>query len=69
MGGVDRDLVVGTVAALDAQVVRLQVDLEVGQDQALLDEGPDDPGHLVAVELDDGVFDFDLGHLGRVWGG
>ena len=31
-----------------------------GQDQLLLDERPDDPGHLVAVELDDRVGDFDL---------
>ena len=62
VGGVDRDLVVGGVAALDAEVVVLQVDVEVRQDQLLLDERPDDAGHLVAVELDDRVVDLDLGH-------
>ena len=41
----------------------MQVDVEIGQDQLLLDEVPDDPGHLVAVELDDRVVDFDLRHL------
>ena len=53
-GGVDGDLVVGGVAVLDAEVVVLQVDVEVRQDQRVLDELPDDPGHLVAVEFDDG---------------
>jgi hypothetical protein len=64
VGGVDRDLVVGLVALLDRQVVVLQVDVEVRQDQLVLDELPDDSGHLVAVELDDRVLDLDLGHGG-----
>src|SRR5690606_7034543 len=62
VGGVDGDLVVGGVAGLDAQVVVLQVDVEVRQDQLVLDELPDDAGHLVAVELDDRVLDLDLRH-------
>ena len=60
--GVDRDLVVGRVAALDAEVEVLQVDVEVRQDQLVLDELPDDPGHLVAVEFDDGISHLDLRH-------
>jgi hypothetical protein len=35
VGRVDRDLVVGLVAVLDAEVVVLQVDVEVRQDQLL----------------------------------
>jgi hypothetical protein len=62
VGRVDGDLVVGAVALLDAEVVVFQVDVEIGQDQLLLDEVPDNPRHLVAVELDDGVLDLDLGH-------
>ena len=54
----------GGVAALDPEVVVLQLHVEVGQDQLLLDERPDDPRHLVAVELDDGVLHLDLGHVG-----
>ena len=65
VGRVDGDLVVGGVTLLDAQVVVLQVDVEVRQDQLLLDELPDDAGHLVAVELDDRVLHLDLGHAGR----
>ena len=62
MSGIDRDLIVGLIAILDTQVVVLQIDIEVFQDQFVLDELPDDAGHLVAVELDDGVFHLDLGH-------
>ena len=61
-GRIDGDLVVGRVAVLDRQVVILQVDVEIGQDQALLDERPDDAGHLVAVHFDDGVCNLDDGH-------
>ena len=62
VGRVHRDLVVGLVAILDAQVVVLQVDVEIGEDQLLLYEAPDDPGHFVAVELDDGLLHLDPGH-------
>src|SRR6478672_10209577 len=41
---VDGDLVVGGVAVLDAEVVVVELDVEVREDQPLLDEGPDDPG-------------------------
>ena len=46
-----------SVASRDSidEVVVLQVDVEVGQDQLLLDERPDDASHLVAVEFDDRV--------------
>src|SRR6266496_3555655 len=59
---VDGHLVVGGVPALDRKVVVLQVYVQVRQDQLLLDELPDDPRHLVAVELDDGIGYLDLGH-------
>jgi hypothetical protein len=60
--GVDGDLVVGGVPVLDAQVVVVKVDVQVRVDQLVLDELPDDAGHLVAVELDDRPLDLDLGH-------
>ena len=49
------DLVVGLVAILDAEVVVLEVHVEIGVDQLVLDELPDDPRHLIAVHLDDGA--------------
>jgi hypothetical protein len=65
VGGVDGDLVVGLVAVLDAEVVVLEVDVEVRVDQLVLDELPDDPGHLVTVELDDGALYLDLRHVSK----
>jgi hypothetical protein len=62
-GGLDRHLVVGGVAMLDPEVVVLERHVEVGVDQLVLDGLPDDPGHLVAVELDDGVRHLDLRHV------
>ncbi len=64
VGGVDRDLVVGLVALLDAQVVIQQIHIEIGVDQLVLDILPDDPGHLVAVEFDDRVLHLDFRHCG-----
>jgi len=63
VGGIDGDLVLRLVALLDAEVVIPEVDVEIGQDQLFLDEGPDDPRHLVAIELDHGVGDLDLRHV------
>ena len=37
LGGIDRDLVVGGVAVLDAEVVVVEVDVEIGVDQLVLD--------------------------------
>src|SRR5262249_22672546 len=62
VGRVDGHLVPGGVAVLDGQVEMLQLDIEVGQDQLFADLLPDDPGHLVAVELDDRVGYLDLRH-------
>ncbi len=47
-------LIVGLIAVFDAEIVILQLDVEIGQDQLVLDEAPDDARHLVAVELHDG---------------
>ncbi len=63
VGGVDGDLIVGGVAVLDRQIVIFDVEVEIGQDQLVLDQLPDDAGHLVAVEIDDRVRHLDLRHM------
>jgi hypothetical protein len=63
VGGVDRDLVVCRIAMLDAEVVVLEWDIEIRKDQLVFDRLPDDPCHLVAIEFDDRIGDFDLRHL------
>jgi hypothetical protein len=64
LGGVERDLVVCLVAVGQAEVVVFEVDVQVGVDEFVFDVLPDDAGHLVAVQLDDGVLDLDFGDLG-----
>jgi hypothetical protein len=64
VGGIDCDLIIGLVALLHAEVVVLQLDVEIREDQALADPLPDDPRHLVAVDLHDRVRNLDLRHAG-----
>ncbi|CAG9096414.1 unnamed protein product, partial [Plutella xylostella] len=54
VGTVDSDLVVGLVAVLHAQVVSVQLDVQEREDQLVLDQVPDDPGHLIPEDVDDG---------------
>src|SRR6202023_2603294 len=55
VGGIDGDLIVGLVAVFHPEVEIHQVDIEERVDQLVLDVLPDDPGHLVAIELQGGV--------------
>src|SRR5690606_26830206 len=70
VGGVDGDLVVGVVTVLDAEVVVLEVDVEVWVDERVFDPLPDDAGHLVAVEFDDRALNLDFRQgASPLWGG
>ena len=62
VGGIDGHLIVGLVAVLDAKVVRFEFQIEIGMDQLVFDDLPDNPRHLVAVEFDERVCDLDLVH-------
>ena len=62
-GAIDGDLVVGRISVLNSEVVVLKIDIKIRQDQLLLDEVPDDAGHFIAIELNDGSLYFDLAHL------
>ena len=64
VGRVDRDLVVRLIAIRESEIVVQALDIQVGEDQLVLDHLPDDPGHLVAVHLHDG-----LRHLDPLAGG
>ena len=57
---VDGDLVVGLISIWEAQVIVLQVDVEVGVDELVFDVLPYDSRHLVAIKFHDGVLDLDL---------
>ena len=55
VGGVNGDLIVGSVTVLDAEIKVLDVKVQVRVNQLFFDELPDDSGHLVTVELDNGL--------------
>lgn len=64
-GGIQCDLVVRLITVGQTQVVVLEVNVQIRVDKLVLDVLPDDAGHLVTVELHDGVLDLDLlgGHV------
>jgi hypothetical protein len=66
VGRVHRHLVVRLVAVGQAQVVVLDLQVQVGQDELVLDLLPDHARHLVTVQVHHGVVHLDLGrHHGR----
>src|SRR4249920_3994468 len=62
VGGVDGDLIVGRFAVLDGKVEVAKLEIEIGPDQLVLDQLPNDPSHLVPVQIDDGFRHLDLVH-------
>ncbi len=61
-GGVDGHLIARGVAVLHRQIEIEQVNVEIGMNELVFYELPDDTGHLVAVDIDDGVGDLDFAH-------
>jgi hypothetical protein len=45
---------------LDAQVEVLNVDVEIRKNELLLDQLPDDAGHLITIDIDNGVLNLDF---------
>ena len=60
LGSIESDLVVGLVTVLKTKIVVLEVNVEVGVDELVLDGLPDDASHLVTIELDHRVHHLDL---------
>lgn len=60
VGGVNSDFVIRLVAVLNAQVVFDDGDVDVRDDKTVLNVAPDNAGHLVAVQRDDGLVDLDF---------
>jgi len=63
VGGIDRDLIVSLVALFNTQVVILEVNIEVGVNEAVFDELPDDARHFVAIEFDHNACNLNLFHV------
>lgn len=45
--------VIGSITVLNTQIEKVNVEIDVGEDEFLLDQVPDDSGHLVSLHLDD----------------
>lgn len=59
-GSVKGDLVVGFISVFHTEIKVLDVEIEEGMDQFILDLLPEDSGHFITVEFSDGVFHFDF---------
>ena len=62
MSRINRDLIIGCIAGLDAKVVVFEVDVEIRMDQLILDELLDYPCHFIAIKFDDRICYLDLRH-------
>ena len=62
IGGVDGYLVVGLVPVLHAKIIIFYVEVQIRQNQFILDEFPDDAGHLIAIKFYNRIGYFNLLH-------
>ena len=62
LGRINRDLITRRITMFHAQVVVIQLNVEIRQDELVLDELPDDARHLVAIHLHYRIYNLDLGH-------
>lgn len=60
IGSVNSNLIICLVSIRKAQIVVLQVNIEIRVYEPALDILPNYPRHLIAIDLDNRVFDFDL---------
>mmetsp|Transcript_3147 Transcript_3147/g.5384 ORF Transcript_3147/g.5384 Transcript_3147/m.5384 type:complete len:396 (+) Transcript_3147:1475-2662(+) len=60
MGGVCCDFVVSRIPIFHAQIVVLNLQIEVRQNELVLDHGPDHPGHLIPIKINHRVGDLDF---------
>lgn len=68
-GRVNSDLIICLVSVLEAEIIILEIDVQIRMDKFVLDVLPYDSGHLVTVQLYHRVLHFDLleaGHLARL---
>ena len=57
---IDCYLVVRCVTMFDTEVVVLKVDIKIRKDETILDKGPHNASHFIAIKLDYGVDHLDL---------
>mmetsp|Transcript_23346 Transcript_23346/g.41461 ORF Transcript_23346/g.41461 Transcript_23346/m.41461 type:complete len:385 (+) Transcript_23346:275-1429(+) len=60
LSSIKGDLIVGSIPIRKTKIVVENVQVQVGKDELFLNHGPDDPGHLIAVEINDRVGNLNL---------
>ena len=53
-------MIVGLVSVFDTEVEVLNVQIQEGMDELILDLLPEDSGHFITIKFGDWVFDFDF---------
>ncbi len=66
-GGIHSDLIVGLVSVFDTEVKVLNVQIQKGMDELILDLLPEDSSHFITIKFGDWVFDFDFLGSEAVW--
>jgi len=62
-GAIQSNLVVGLISVLHTKVIILNLEVQVGKNQLILDPLPNNPGHLITIHFHHRVIHLDLGHL------
>ena len=60
LSSLNGNLIVGGVTILHAEIEVLDIQVQVREDKLILDQLPDNSGHLITVHLDDGIGYLDL---------
>mmetsp|Transcript_18496 Transcript_18496/g.13296 ORF Transcript_18496/g.13296 Transcript_18496/m.13296 type:complete len:332 (+) Transcript_18496:516-1511(+) len=63
VSGIDGDLIVGLITRGDTQVIVLGLKIKIRIDMSLLDPVPDDTGHLITIDINDGLCNLNLGKV------
>ena len=61
--GIDGDLVICLITVLNREIVVLEIDVQEGQNQVVLDVLPDDASHLIAIKLNNLANYLDFAHF------
>ena len=62
-GSIKGNLIVGLITMLDSKVEVLDGEMKEGENEIIFDGFPDDSGHLITIEFDDGIRDMDFRKL------
>ena len=66
IGGIHSYLVVGRIAVFNAEIEIFNIYVQVGENQFVFNELPDDPGHFIAIQFHHRIGYFDLTHSGLI---